>query len=264
MFGKWVSLSLMITAPARLEWIKVRRGARAREGEWRTYTAEVKGQTYRLTNLNLIQESDRLRSNNNSRSGRWNWREMVVLREVDAVRVRPSGTIPLCSYGGEPRAPVEARNESFRVASAQESSDRFWKTGFIKQSPSIPIGGRYGLIKVRISPSQWWMLLVVVVDQELLNLSPHPRSILELRLCPHGQRDHRSVLGGWNALATPTCQGALARVTEKWSKEIRGWTRWLRGGRFCQRPDRYLGLPFIQATLDGPTHISRVYEKECK
>lgn len=70
MSGKWVSLSLMITAPAKLGNTRVRTGGRRARGslEGTTYIAGVRGQTYRPSDLNLIQQNDRLQSGNNVNS----------------------------------------------------------------------------------------------------------------------------------------------------------------------------------------------------
>ena len=43
MFGKWVSLSLMITAPARLGYVKTRVGVQEGGGVWRAYAAGARG-----------------------------------------------------------------------------------------------------------------------------------------------------------------------------------------------------------------------------
>ena len=40
------------------------------------------------------------------------------------------------------------------------------------------------------------LLIVIIINQEFMDFSLHPLPIHELRLCPHGQRNHGSALGG--------------------------------------------------------------------
>ena len=98
--------------------------------------------------------------------------------------------------------------------------------------------------------------LVLVRKKELLDLSFHLPPIQEFSLGPHRQRDSHSALRSRNALATPTCQCSLARVAKQRGKRVRRQVMCRLRGDFCQRPYRYLGLPFVQPALQWSASIS--------
>ena len=103
--------------------------------------------------------------------------------------------------------------------------------------------------------------LVLVRKKELLDFSFHLIPIQEFSLSPHRQRDSHSALRSRNALATPTCQCPLARVAKQRGKRVRRQVMCRPRGDFCQRPYRYLGLPFVQPALQWSASISTMCKR---